>query len=75
MSDSETDSTDLFEITDDAGFPFVGYTWDDEELYCKACGANNKLSHHGYCPQFGHWPSKNQIENDQAHGESRDASC
>ena len=52
----------MFKIVHDSGFPFDGYTFDDDgKLYCKTCGADSKREHSSACPQVGHWPTRKQI--------------
>ena len=52
----------MFKIVHDSGFPFVGYTFDDDgKLYCKTCGAGSRREHSSVCPQVKHWPTRKQI--------------
>lgn len=48
-----------FKVVQDSGFPFVGYTFDDDgKMYCKTCGAGSKQEHSSVCPHVGHWPTR-----------------
>ena len=44
------------------GWPFIGFTWDEDDvLYCKCCASESKSEHHSYCPEYGTWPSKREV--------------
>jgi hypothetical protein len=63
----------MFKIVHDSGWPFVGYTFnDDGNLYCKTCGADSKLEHSIVCPQVGHWPTCKRIRAANGKDETHD---